>query len=206
MANINAPLSDVAIANMGGTMLEERALVTLDDGTNYARFVSREFGYLRDEMLKAFPWHFNRWMARLAPEVTPPAFRYKYSYAVPADCLRVYPMRRGSDQNGCKIEYEMFSGHIFTNEGPVLDVVYGRRMPDSSRLDPLFARALGCQLGAMASQRITGKEGYTAKATAMFKDAWQMAIHVSSLEMGSDHYVDGFGEETLLSVRGSFMQ
>lgn len=203
MANTSAPLSEVAIANMGGSVLDEVPLVSLDDPTSYARLCAREFGYARDELLRSHPWSFNKTMAVLAPDEDAPAFRWDYSYTLPTDCIRLYTLREY--QNGAKIPYEVMGRKIYSNVNDTLPIIYGKRITNASLFDPLFARALGCRLGLLAAQRVTGKAAYIDKAREMFAEAMQTAIHVNSLEMGSDHYVDsgwdGQGYD-VLGVRG----
>lgn len=203
MANTLAPLSEVAICNMGADILEDVAITSLDDNTQFARLCAREFGYLRNELLRAHPWSFNKAMKLLAPDTEAPPFRWKYAYTLPTDCLRVYPIREFN--NGRKIPYEMFGRKIYTNYKDALPVIYGRKVTNAVAFDPLFARALGCRLGVLGAQRITGKTNYLDKAREMFAEAMQTAIHVNSLENGSDDYIDngyeGFGLD-VLNVRG----
>ena len=201
-----AALSETAIVNMGGLLLEDQALTSLNDGTSpYARFCQREFGYVRDEMLRKHPWHFNRKMAILAPDETPPAFRWKYSYTLPDDYLRLHTIR--TYQNGSKTEYEVFAGRkVYTNIPSSLPIVYGARITNAAEFDPLFARALGYRLGLMAAQLVTGKAGYVDKANGFYSEAMYDAVHTNALEMGSDHYVDhGYGgaPTSTLDARGA---
>ncbi len=206
MANTSAPLSETAIANMGAAILDEPSLTSLDDPTTYGRLVAREFGYTRDEMLRSFPWSFNKKMASLPADPVAPAFRWNKAYTLPADCLRVHTIREY--QNGGKTPYEIFGRQIYTDESAPLNIVYGCRLTNASLFDPLFARALGCRLGLLAAQRITGKANYLDKARMFYQEAMHSAIHVSSLEMGSDHYTDsgwdGQGYD-VLAARGIAM-
>lgn len=203
MANTSAPLSEVAIANMGADILEDVAIASLDDGSTYARLVAREFGYMRNELLRAHPWSFNKTMTILAPDADPPAFRWDYAYTLPTDCLRLYPIREYN--NGRKTPYELFGRKIYTNVPDELPIIYGRKVTNPAEFDPLFARALGCRFGVLGAQRITGKTNYLDKARDLFAEAMQTAIHVNALEKGIDDYVDmgydGVGLD-VLNVRG----
>ncbi len=203
MANTTAALSETAVANMGAAILDEPSLTSLDDPTAYGRLVAREFGYTRDEILRLHPWSFNKRMASLPKDETAPAFRWDYSYQLPTDCLRLYTIREY--QNGAKTPYELFGRLIYTDESAPLNIVYGARVTNMTLFDPLVARALGCRLALIAAQRITGKTNYIEKAREFFTEAIRTAIHVNSLEMGSDHYIDsgydGAGYD-VLGVRG----
>lgn len=199
-----APLSETAIANMGAMLLDDQPMLALTDGTSaFARFCQREFGYVRDEMLRAHPWSFNKIMAALTTDTEPPAFRWKYAYTLPSDCLRIHTIR--DKVNGPKTAYEKFGRKIYTDVPTVLYIVYGARVTNASEFDPLFGRALGYRLGLMGAQLVTGKTTYVDRAKAMYTDAMGTAIHVDSLEQGDNTYVDnGFNGAMpdSLSVRG----
>lgn len=202
------PLSETAIANMGGFLLDDIAITELSQATSpYARFCQREFGYVRDEELKKHPWSFNKEMAVLTPDGDAPAFRWKYSYTLPGDYLRLHTIRQYV--NGPKIEYELFSrNRVFTNVPSALYIVYGKRITNPAEFDPLFARALGYRLGLMASQNVTGKANYFEKAASAYSQAMYDAVHTNALEKGSDEYVDtGYAGASInvLEVRGSRM-
>jgi hypothetical protein len=208
MANTSAPLSETAIANFGATILDERPLTSLDDGTNYARFAAREFGYTRDELFRKHPWHFNREMALLAPNADAPAFRWQYSYTLPTGWLRLMLPRQNGDPNGGRIPYQLFKGKLYTDYGPSLPLIYGSRVTNAAEFDPLFARALGSRLAMMAAMKITGKQSYTERAAQIFASDWNDAIRVNDQEQGSHEFVD-YNEEggyaNALSVRGQLM-
>jgi len=189
MANTSQPLSEVAIANMGGNLLEERALTSLDDNTSYARFVASEFGFLRDELQRAHPWHFNKELAILTPLTAEPAFQWKYKYNLPTDYLRLEPLRT-QYPNGTKITYQLMSRKIYTDQGPTLNLLYHKRITNPALFDPLFARVLGCTLAVMACHRVTGKANYYDKCQDALRTAMFNAEHTNALEKGSDDYVD----------------
>lgn len=200
------PLSETAIANMGGFLLNEVALTELSQGTSpYARFCQREFGYVRDEEMKKHPWSFNKEMAVLAPNATAPTFRWKYAYTLPADCLRLHTIRQYV--NGPKAAYELFSGNrVFTDVPSALYIVYGKRITNTAEFDPLFARAMGYRLGVMGSMMVTGKSSYFDKASVAYASAMYDAVHTNALEKGSDEYVDtGFAgaQVNVLDARGA---
>lgn len=189
MANTSQPLSETAIANMGGSILEERELTSLDDGSSFGRFVAREFGYVRDETLKAHPWHFNKALAVLAPNAAAPAFQWKYAYTLPADYIRLEPIRTVYP-NGPKVPYQLMSRKVYTNTGPALKIIYGQKLTNAAEFDPLFARVLGCRLAQLACIRITGKANYYDKASQQLADAVFAAVHNNAMEKGSDDYTD----------------
>lgn len=201
MTNINAPLSDVAVMNMAVTTLDEAALTTPNDTSNLGRFMAREYGLARNELLRRYPWTFAKKRAVLAPLSEAPAFGFDYQYEAPADCLRLLPLRCGGKLNGEMIPYEYESRKILTNEGPTLYVRYIRYVTNATEFDPLFARALGQLLAMMAAQRVTGKIAYLDKARELYREALSDAFHVDALESGTP---ESYTDQDVISVRGGY--
>lgn len=202
MADTSAPLSEVAIANMAGSLLNEYPLTSLDNDTPLGRFMAREFGYTRNELLQTYPWHFAKTRALLPALSAAPAFGWTYAYNVPADCLRLLPLRENGALNGEPILYELESGQILTNYADTnggLRVHYIRRETTPSKFPPLFARALANRLAVLAAQRVTGKSQYFQTALSAYTLTLQEAMLADSLERGTPEtqYSD-----TVLSVRG----
>ena len=206
MSTTTAPISEVAIANMAAGVLDEsRPILSLDDNTSIARFMSREFGYCRDELIRLFPWNFCKTRIVLAPDATAPAFEYAYAYTLPDDCLRLIPLTLDGSQYSPALIHALEGRTILTNLGPVLYARYIRKETNAARFDPLFARCLATYLAVLASMRVTGKSSYFDKSKGLFQEALWNAFHVNSLEGGSPGTYDpAMTEDALnvLSIRG----
>lgn len=201
MANTTAPLSEVAIANFAATMLDERHLASLDQETTLARFIAAEFGYIRDEMLRAYPWAFAVKRAALAEDPdNRPAFGWRYAYRLPTDRLRLLPIRRGGVPNGALIPYELEGSHILTNECAPLYIRYIRRVTNPAEFDPLFARALGSQIALHAAHRVTGKATFVDKVMAVLAQQLADARLVDSQERGTTESVSPMAD--VFAARG----
>ncbi len=202
MANTSAPLSEVGIANMAAELLSDHGMATLDENTPLGRFMQRNFGYVRDEMLQAYPWHFAKTRKILPVDNAAPAFGYSYSYTLPTDCLKLLPLRCGGLHNGTPIPYELESGKILTNgDGNTsLKIHYIRRETDCSKFSPLFARAFGCRLALIASVRVTGKSNYYDRCLLAYQDSMFLAAQQDSLERGTP---ESQYDSEVLAVRGA---
>jgi hypothetical protein len=190
MANTSSPLSEVAIANMAATTLDDRRIASLDDDTSLARFVASEFGYVRDELLRLHPWTFAKARATLAPAGSvdydlSTLFGWSYAYRLPDDCLRLFPLRCRGAWNAPLVPHEREGRFILTNEPPPLKINYIKRVTVAPFFDPLFARALGARLAVLASQRITGKASYFDKATLAYRQAIEEAYLSNGLDSGT---------------------
>lgn len=185
MANTTAPLSEVAIANMAATTLDDAHLTSLDEDSNLGRFMASQFGYARDELLASHIWACAKTRVNVAKMSEAPAFGYDYQYQLPSDCLRIIPPRVDGNPTAPLIPYIREGRRILTDYCAPLRLTYIRRVTNPAELDPLFARALGQYLGLLAAQRITGKESYFEKASRLFNQAIANAHQVNALEIGT---------------------
>lgn len=185
MVNTLQPLSEVAIANMAATVLDDAALLSLNDPSSLGRFMAREFGFARDELIAKHVWAFAKTRVSLPKLSSAPAFGYDNQYQLPTDCIRVLPIRANGLHNGTLIKYEREGRLILTDEDAPLKVIYLRRVVNAAEFDPLFARTLGNYLAVMAAQRVTGKGSYLDKAQTLYNASIAEAYQVNSLEMGT---------------------
>jgi len=186
---------------MAVTTLDDVSITSLDHDSAIGRFMAREFGFVRDELLRAFPWPFAKARASLTNLSDPPAFGYKYQYQLPADCLRVLPLRQEGGHNRDPIRYEIEGRKILTDHPPPLKLNYIRRVTNAAEFDPLFARAFGQLLAVMAAQRVTGKSSYLDKAQSLYYAALNNAQHVASLEGGTP---ESQYRNDIINVRGPY--
>jgi hypothetical protein len=198
MASVQ-PLSEVAIANFAVTTLDESALTTLDDGSALGRFMSREFGFVRDELLRTFPWNFAKRRKLVPALASSPEFGYKYQYQMPEDCLRVLPLSCDGIHDNPPVKHEVEGRMILTDLAAPLKLKYVAKVTNASEFDPLFARALGQLLALMAAHRVTGKTAYVTKAEGLYREALFNAFHVNSLESGTP---ESQYRSSILDVRG----
>lgn len=199
MANTTAPLSETAIANMAVDILDDYRLNDLDDDTTVGRWMARNFGIVRDEVLQSYTWHKVRTRASLPADAQAPPFGWDYSYTVPEDCLRLLELRENGELNGRLIPYEYENGKILTDAKAPLRVRYIRREDNVALFQPLMARVLSARLAYLASLTITGKQQYSAKAEKLLNEAWEMAKLVDTLESGTpEHQYD----DDIIEIRG----
>lgn len=203
MANTTANLSEVAVASMAAGILDDFHLSDLDEDTPIARFMAREFGYVRDEVLQMYPWHVAVTRASLPVLEDAPAFGWDYAYQLPEDCLRLHPLRYEGKFSGQDVPYELESNQILTNQSGPLYIKYTKRLTNMTRWRPLMARTLASRLAMYAATRVTGKLNYYEKAAAEFGRVYFEATHADSMERGLNERVLSYNTEAdSLSVRG----
>lgn len=202
VANTSAPLSEVAIASMACSLLAEYPLQSLDDDTPMARFMAREFGPVRDELLQIYPWHWAMSRAALPLANNPPDFGWTKAYNIPAGCLRLLPLRDGGTINGTPVPFELESGQVLTDYSynGYLPIRYIRRETNPTKFSPLFARALANRLAMISAQRVTGKASYFQTTREAYMSSMQDARLSDSLERGTP---ESQYTSEVLSVRGA---
>lgn len=194
-----APLSEVAIANMAIDVLDDDPITDLSDDTVVGRFMARNFGRVRDQVLTAFPWNVVRTRAALPADGSDPAFGWANQYTVPEDCLRLLPLRECGLLNGRQIPYEYEDRKVLTNAKAPLLVRYIRRETNVALFSPLLAAVIAYRLALLAAMNITGKSTYVDKAKSLLSEAWEEAKLVETLESGTPEEQDGFD---ILDIRG----
>ena len=203
MANTTVPYSEAAVASMAASLLDEYNIVSLDEDTPLARFMSREFGFVRDEVLQIYPWHVAGKRVSLSPLANEPEFGWKYAYQLPSDCIRVRPLRDGGLLDTAELPHEIEGGQILTDQPAPLYVRYTYRLTNMSKWRPMMARLLACRLAMYAATRITGKSMYYEKCVQEYNRAFFEATHADSLERGSTERVQLYdNSHDAISVRG----
>jgi hypothetical protein len=184
MVNTSAPYSEVSIANLAVDILDDYPLQDLDDEGVVARFLARNFGPVRDELLEMYPWRFATGRY-LAPATDEPAFGWTYAAELPDDCVVPREIRTGGKFNGRPVLFEHEGTVLLTDYTPPVPLIYTRRITDPAKFTPLFARCLATRLAFYGAQNITGKESYTNKTLGMFSDAYEQARLAETLKAGS---------------------
>jgi hypothetical protein len=188
---------------MAAGLLDEFHVTSLDDDSALGRYMAREFGVVRNEILEAYPWHIAMDRAVLSKLSTDPAFDWLYQYQIPSTWLRVIPPSVDGTWNDAPISYELNSGKLLCNVGPTLNAKGIRREINLAKWTALMGRAFAAKMAMYASQRVTGKAAYFDKCRTAFSDAMNEAKHVDSLTRGTQpgYYSSGFDGNDSVSVR-----
>lgn len=188
MANTSAPLSEVSIANAAIDIIHDVPLAALDDDNKVGRFMARNFGLARDQILESWPWRIARARASLAADGTAPSFGWDYSYTLPTDCLKPLPLRYNGEWNGVPVPHELEGDKILCDQSGPLYFRYIKRETNVTKFTPLLARVISARLAVLASQNITGKSSYLEAAKLEFQDAWEAATLSESLANGTPEF------------------
>lgn len=206
MASTAGTLSEALIASMAAGLLDEYHITSLDDDTDLGRFMAREFGTVRREVLESYPWRRARKRAVLTESGSAPAFGWEAQYQLPSDCLRIWRLSRDGEFNGTPIPHEIEGSMLLCDVESELYVIYIFDQTAVGTWTALMGRVLACKLAMYAAQRVTGKASYVEKTANAYRAAMYEATHADALAQGSaeNTYDSGFLGLDSMTSRGVY--
>lgn len=144
--------SDVQICNLGLSLLGDKTITSLDDGTRPANLCSTHYASARDKVLADYPWTFALKRAQLAQLVMAPTFEWTYSYQLPPDCLR--PLRTNFDDLSDASRWVVEGRQLLTNEAEVY-LAYISRVTDPTQYSPHFVECLATYIAHLVAYALT---------------------------------------------------
>ncbi len=128
--------------------LGEERIISMDQDTEPARVVADVYDLERDSLLEEHPWNFAIKRIFLAREEKAPAFGFKYSFCLPADCLFVVETRPVTS-------FLLEGGRLLTNK-EAIGLRYVCRVENVSQMPPAFQVALATRIAAKVCKKLTG--------------------------------------------------
>ena len=176
-------MSQTAIMNQALDLLEEEPIIDPSDDRAAVRWMNRNYGPVRDSLLRLHPWNFAVRRKSLAREATAPDSGWRYSFVLPPDCLRVLPLDVGGYLNGASVQYAIEGRRIVSDacQQP-LPISYIARVEDDTQMDAMFVQVLAVTLAYRAASWLTGKQGLAQAMQQQAKEMLMQAQMVDSLE------------------------
>ncbi len=150
--------SDIDICNLALMRLGTRSTIAaLSEGSAEANVCALVYPVVREALLARHPWNFARRRVLLADLGHPP-FGWRYRYATPSDCLRVWEV------DGPTTPFEI-SGDLDTQGNPIQVILtdrprawltYTARVTDPALFNVRFVEALSWMLAAEMAIALTG--------------------------------------------------
>lgn len=165
--------SEVEICNRALVMLGQEPIMTLDETSKASRRCKQLYVPARDKLLREHPWSFaitRRYLAR--QDVVVP-YGYKFSYAVPTDCLRVVwvsPER-----------YVLEGRSLLTDEDQV-EIRYVQRTEDPGMFDDKFVECLAIRLACDLAPALTSNYDLMKLYEQKLAQCMAEARHISAIE------------------------
>lgn len=148
--------SAVDICNLALSHLGDSATVASiepPEGSAQAAHCARFYPIARDTVIEAHDWSFATKRVVLAQTGTPPA-SWKYSYAVPSDCVRAVSVLQPAATDDDTEDYIQEGGLIYTNtEGAILR--YITEVADTTRYPQLVVNTISWLLASYLCGPIT---------------------------------------------------
>lgn len=157
----------------------KKQIVSLDEGTPAANFMSARYEDLRDDLLRAHPWNFAVKRVKLARLAETPAYEYDYKYAMPSDIIRTLLLSDNSAGTGV-VDYREESGTYFSN-AEELWLKYVYKVTDPNQMTADFREVLALKIAIEAAITIANSNSMSETMEARFQKAMLKAMSVDSM-------------------------
>lgn len=187
--------SEVAICNLALSFLGANIITSLADGTEEAIYCDIFYEDARDAVLAALPWTFARKRQALAESATTPDFGFAHQYPLPGEALYVWKVVQSDGVTEIDEEWQVEGRMILTDHAAPLNVIYVRRVTDTTEYTPNFTRTLAMRIAADLAFPITTKDTLREKMEVLYNAELDMARGIDSMQgtpdsLESDELVD----------------
>lgn len=163
-------------------MIGEKSITAITDNTPRAQALNREYESTLREVLDAAPWTFAKKPVILTQAITPPLFRWKFSYTLPADFIAVVMFNGNPVWNEVSNLFDLSDGSLVTNRDACnLEYVYYNT--DTSKYSPSFCSALSCLLAARVAAAI--REDGVEVSQALEERYWKTYLPRARMKNGN---------------------
>lgn len=141
--------SVIDVCNKALDKLGQPPIVSLTDGTKAANLCDRNWGMIRDEVLRSHPWNFAMKRISLAPSSAAPSWGFTKAFPIPSDCLRLIEVKDGDN-----FDYQIENDEILTDES-ILYIRYIYQVTDPNKYDSLFVNVAASRLALELCESLT---------------------------------------------------
>ena len=167
--------SVVGICNGALNQLGATTILSLTEDSKNARLCNSRYDQVRDALFRTHPWNCLQKRIELALDASAPTWGFKYSYTLPADCLRL--LRILNYDTNYKVE-----GRKVLSNSETMKILYVSRVTDPNEYDELLRETISASLGADIAFGITSNNQTAKNMYELFKDKLRDARFVDSTE------------------------
>ncbi len=167
--------STVDICNGALNQLGATTILSLTEDSKNARLCNSRFTQVRDSVFRSHPWNCLQKRIEIAKDTTAPAWGFKFSYTLPADCLRL--LRILDYDSNYKVE-----GRKILSNTETMKVLYVSRVTDPNEYDELLRETLSAALSADIAFAVTSNNTTSTNMYNLFQDKLKDARFVDSTE------------------------
>lgn len=148
------------------------------------------------QCLRSFPWGFATRFAKLQRGANPPIHGFKFSYALPDDCLRIVDVRQHEDLRAPRARYVVSGKQVHCNVTPC-NARYIFDEPECENWPDDFSEAVACHVAAQIATLSTQTPSMAPALLQMAQLALAQAQAVDASETTERVPLD----ETILMAR-----
>ena len=174
--------SEVGICRLALDLLGDFAISDLDEASKQARLCKRNYGPMRDAVLRAHPWNCALVRLTLPRAATSPAFGFLNKFTLPADCLRLLPLKADGAFDGRPIAHRIEGRDVLCDADAPLPVLYIRRIANTALFDPLLVHAIAARLAWQIAYNLTGSRTKQAEAGQIYRAIVKEARRIDGME------------------------
>ena len=167
--------SVVGICNGALNQLGATTILSLTEDSKNARLCNSRYDQVRDALFRTHPWNCLQKRIELALDASAPTWGFKYSYTLPADCLRL--LRILDYDTNYKVE-----GRKVLSNSETMKILYVSRVTDPNEYDELLRETISASLGADIAFGVTSNNQTAKNMYELFKDKLRDARFVDSTE------------------------
>lgn len=161
------PSSDTELCNLALSHLGEAPIVSLNDDSKAARACALEYQPTLDALLREHRWNFAKDRATLSQLSAVPAFGWDHAYQLPSNFLRVLEFNDTEIGDVISEEFDI-EGQAILTDSDAVNLVFIKRITDTTLFDALFVRAFSLQLAINISAPILGTTNKTAELQSLY--------------------------------------
>lgn len=167
--------SEVAICNRALQKVGEPQITSLDDPTNGARECKRLYTFARDMLQRGYVFNFTITRV-LLPEVGGYQGReFGNAYNLPSDYMRLVKVET-------QREYRVEGNRILINQAGPLELVYCRKIEDTTKFDPLYTESLSAYMASELAEVILQSNSKKQQLYDLFLVTLQRAVAVDVMD------------------------
>ena len=167
--------SVVDICNGALNQLGATTILSLTEDSKNARLCNSRYTQVRDALFRTHPWNCLQKRIELALDTSAPIWGFKYSYTLPADCLRL--LRILDYDTNYKVE-----GRKVLSNSETMKILYVSRVTDPNEYDELLRETISASLGADIAFGVTSNNQTATNMYNLFKEKLRDARFVDSTE------------------------
>lgn len=176
--------SETEVCNIVLSLLGADEIENLSEESKEAMICSRQYGRLRDAVLRSHPWNFAVRRASLAAEsgVTP-SFEYTYQFPLPADYLRM--IRTEAESLGYDDDYRIEStatGNKLLSNDSTVKIEYIAQVTNVALWDAAFVDVLTARMAAEIAFAITDNATLAENMRTIYADKLREARNTDAQE------------------------